>query len=146
MLASGEEVVAAVAHPRGRSRVIALLRLKDVSASTSGNTERGLVVNGRRVGHLLDPRTGEPAHDFGSVTVVAKDGLTADILSTAFFVLGPVDGMALSKRLRASGVDHETLFLSEREEGAPPRVSASPGMNQILSLPHSKKSLEGAHP
>jgi len=140
MLASGEEVVAAVAHPRGRSRVIALLRLKDVSASTSGNSERGLVVNGRRVGHLLDPRTGEPAHDFGSVTVVAKDGLTADILSTAFFVLGPVEGMALSKRLRASGVDHETLFLSEREEGAPQGVRLSRNESNPLSSPFEEIS------
>ena len=75
--------------PCERTRTVATLRLKDASASTSGNSERGLVVNGRRIGHLLDPRTGEPAPDFGSVTVVAKDGLTADVLSTAFFVLGP---------------------------------------------------------
>ncbi len=145
VLASGEAAVA-VAHPRERTRVAAMLHLKGASASTSGNSERGLVVNGRRVGHILDPRTGEPARDFGSVTVIAKDGLTADILSTAFFVLGPKDGMAMSERLRASGTPHEALFFLEGEEGRPLRVSMSPGMGRLVSLSHSGNSREGAQP
>jgi thiamine biosynthesis lipoprotein len=146
VLASGDETTVAVAHPRDRTRTAATLRLKDASASTSGNSERGVVVDGRRIGHLLDPRTGEPAPDFGTVTVVAKDGLTADVLSTAFFVLGPEEGMALSTRLRASGVTHEALYFFEGEEGQELRVSMSPGMNRLISLPLSKKSPEGAHP
>lgn len=146
VLAAGEPRAVSVAHPRDRSRTAATLRLSNASASTSGNSERGLLVNGRRVGHLLDPRTGEPAPDFGSVTVVAPSALAADVLSTAFFVLGPRDGMALSERLRASGVPHETLFFLEGEEGQPARVSMSPGMKGLVALPLSKKSLEGAHP
>ncbi len=151
VLAFGPETVVSVAHPGDRSRAVATIRLKDASASTSGNSERGLVVNGRRIGHLLDPRTGEPAPDFGSVTVIAPTGLNADILSTALFVLGPKDGMALSERLRADGVVHETLFLLEGEEGKPPRAAMTPGMEHLVTLApaflsHSKKSLEGAHP
>lgn len=146
LLASGEEVTVGVAHPRDRTRTVATLRLRNASASTSGNSERGLVVSGRRVGHLLDPRTGKPAPDFGSATVVAKDGLTADILSTAFFVLGPKDGMAMSEHLRASGTPHEALFFLEGEEGRPLRVSMSPGMGRLVSLSHSKNSPEGVHP
>jgi FAD:protein FMN transferase len=136
----------AVAHPRDRTRAVAAIRLKNASASTSGNSERGLTVDGRRVGHILDPRTGEPAPDFGSVTVVAPDGLTADVLSTAFFVLGPEEGLAMSQRLRAEGVAHEALFLIEGEKGLPLRVSMSPGMRRLVSLPHSKKSSEGVAP
>jgi len=146
VLVGADETTIAVAHPRDRSRAAATLRLRDASASTSGNSERGLTVNGRRIGHLLDPSTGEPAPDFGSVTVVASDGLTADVLSTAFFVLGPEEGLALSARLRASGVVHETLFFSEGEEGRSPRASMSPGMNRLITLPHSKNSLEGVNP
>jgi thiamine biosynthesis lipoprotein len=155
VLVSGAETPVAVAHPRDRMRVVATLRLKDASVSTSGNSERSVFVNGRRIGHHLDPHTGEPSPDFGSVTVVAPDGLTADVLSTAFFVLGPRDGMALSERLRANGVANEALFLFEGEDGQSLRASMSPGMKALLenapadaplspsSLSPSKKS-EGA--
>src|SRR5512143_2751843 len=123
ILVFGQKTAVDVASPLDRNRTVATLHLKGASASTSGNSERGVAVNGRRVGHLLDPRTGEPARDFGSVTVVAKDGLTADVLSTAFFVLGEKEGLALSERLRAGGVAHETLFFTEGEEGQRLRVS-----------------------
>jgi thiamine biosynthesis lipoprotein len=131
ILAFGEETSVGVADPRARGRTLGTLRLKNASASTSGNSERGVAVNGRRIGHLLDPRTGEPAPDFGSVTVVAHDGLTADVLSTAFFVLGPEDGLALSERLRTEGVVHETLYFLEGEEGQALRVAMSPGMERL---------------
>jgi len=151
ILSFGEETAVDIADPRNRERTIARLRLADASASTSGNSERGAVVNGRRIGHLLDPRTGLPARDFGSVTVVAPSGFVADVLSTAFFVLGSEEGMALSDRLRAKGVAHETVFFLEGEEGGNLTARGSPGMQALLEhvagaaktpepLPHSKKS------
>src|SRR5262249_28720038 len=88
----GAEV--AVAAPRRRHRAAVSLRLADGSISTSANSERGRSAQGRRIGHLLDPQTGEPAPDFGSATAIAPSGLVADILSTAFFVLGPERGLA----------------------------------------------------
>src|SRR5450759_3731687 len=117
ILAFGEETSVDIADPRDRAKTVSRLRLTDASASTSGNSERGVRVKGQRIGHLLDPHTGRPARDFGSVTISAPSGLVADVLSTAFFVLGPVKGMALSGRLRANGVAHEALFFLEDEEG-----------------------------
>jgi thiamine biosynthesis lipoprotein len=114
------------ADPRARDRTAVSFAIADESVSTSGNSERGRVVGGRSIGHLLDPRTGYPAPDFGSATVVAPSGLTADILSTAFFVLGPEKGLALSESLRRRGFENRALFLVVANGGM--RVLASPGL------------------
>ena len=116
----------AVADPRDRRRVAATLAVAETSVSTSGNSERGLTVGGRRISHLLDPCTGFPAPDFGSATVVSASGLVADILSTAFFVLGPERGLALSETLRQQGFANEVLFLVV--EGERLHAVASPGL------------------
>jgi thiamine biosynthesis lipoprotein len=81
---------------------------------------------GVRIGHLLDPRTGRPAPDFGSATAVAESGLVADILSTAFFVIGPREGLALSRKLNREGFANEALFLVA--EGGAVNPVVTPGL------------------
>jgi thiamine biosynthesis lipoprotein len=115
-----------VADPRDRLRAVASLAVADESVSTSGNSERGFMVGDRRIGHLLDPRTGRPAPDFGSATVLAPSGLVADILSTAFFVLGPEAGLELSEELRRQGFENRALFLVDAGDRLVPQ--ASPGL------------------
>jgi thiamine biosynthesis lipoprotein len=116
-----------VADPRDRQKTVAELGLTSLSASTSGNSERSRTVEGRRIGHILDPRTGEPAADFGSATVVAPSALVADILSTAFFVLGPEKGLALSAALRRKASRTKCSFSSSAAPGSrPSRAPASP--------------------
>ena len=65
--------------------------------ATSGDYERGFDYNGQRYHHLIDPRTGYPASGYRGVSVVASDGLTADILSTLFFITGPEGVMAIEE-------------------------------------------------
>lgn len=94
----------AIADPDDRSRVLRSVRLPPGwSAATSGNGERraaaGDGAGGRPLGHLLDPRTGLPARDFGSVTVLASSAALADAAATALFVLGPEHGPAAAGRL-----------------------------------------------
>lgn len=78
-----------IADPRDRNRPAVALRVGSGSLATSGNSEHALVADGRRFGHILDPATGLPAPDFGSVTVWAASGLAADCLSTGLYVMGP---------------------------------------------------------
>jgi thiamine biosynthesis lipoprotein len=99
-----------VAHPMRRRESVARLRVEDASVSTSGNSERAVRAHGGTIGHILDPRTGCPAPMWGSVTVVARDALAADVLSTALYVMGPQAGLEWS----ASLVDEGVLFLEER--------------------------------
>lgn len=84
----------ALADPDRRERQVLELSIDRGSLSTSGNGERGMTIDGERIGHLLDPRTGRPAPDFGSLTVWAADPLRADCLSTGLYVLGPEAALA----------------------------------------------------
>jgi thiamine biosynthesis lipoprotein len=128
--ADGKAWSVPVADPRDRSKTVATLRVSNASAATSGDSERSVLAGGRRIGHLLDPRTGEPAPDFGSVTVVAPSGLVADVLSTALFVAGPDRGLALSEELRREGIANEVLFLVVR--GDTLEALASPGIPPLV--------------
>ena len=72
-----------------------LLSFSNVAVSTSGDTEQFVEIGGRRYSHVLDPHTGQALTDRIGVTIVARDGLTSDSLSTAVSVLGPEKGQAL---------------------------------------------------
>lgn len=50
-----------------------------------------------KYGHIMDPRTGQPAESVESVTVWAPSATDADVLSTALFVMGPEKGMAYAE-------------------------------------------------
>ena len=77
-----------VRHPWDRERRLATVRLCNRGLGTSGATFQHLEYNGRKLGHILDPRTGWPAEGMASATVLAPTAAEADALSTAFFVLG----------------------------------------------------------
>ncbi|MDX1996152.1 MAG: FAD:protein FMN transferase [Thermoanaerobaculia bacterium] len=118
----GRAATVAVAHPHDREHLLLALNVVGGSVATSGNGERGLVVEGRRIGHLLDPRTGRPAPDFGSVTVWAPTALEADCLATGLFVLGPEAAIGFAARRPDLGV-----VVVEAPAGQPPRIRASAG-------------------
>lgn len=88
-----------IRHPRQEGGLIAMIDLKDEAISTAGDYERFFERDGIRYHHILDPQTLQPARACQSVTVIAKEGVVADGLDTAIFVLGPDQGMALAERL-----------------------------------------------
>lgn len=71
------------------------VRLRDYAISTSGDTERYVIIDGRRYSHIIDPRTGLGLTDRIAVTVIAPDGTTTDWMSTALSVMGPEKGLPL---------------------------------------------------
>lgn len=72
------------------------LVVREGAVATSGDYVRGFEAGGRRYGHIVDPRTGSPV-DQGvlAVSVFAPSCTQAGMLSTAAFVLGPVEGRRL---------------------------------------------------
>jgi thiamine biosynthesis lipoprotein len=82
-----------LAHPFERDREFLKLEIPPGSLATSAGSERDLNVEGERIGHILDPRTGRPSTFKGSVSVWHISGLYADALSTALYVMGPNEGL-----------------------------------------------------
>jgi thiamine biosynthesis lipoprotein len=77
-----------IRHPWDRERRLASVRLRDRALGTSAATFQHLEYNGRKLGHILDPRTGWPAEGMASVSVLAPTAAQADALATAFFIMG----------------------------------------------------------
>ena len=75
-------------NPLLPDKPFATLLLQNEALGTSGTAVQWFRHEGRRYGHILDPRTGWPVESVLSVSVIAPDAALADALSTAFFVLG----------------------------------------------------------
>lgn len=108
-----------IRDPRGGpDDLLRVVDLEDSSVATSGDYERFRLHEGVRYHHIIDPRTGWPARGCRSVTIVARTSELADGLSTAVFVLGPVEGLALVGRVGGA----EALVVDD--DG---RITATPG-------------------
>ena len=77
-----------VVSPLRPGQPIGTLSLRNAALGTSGAGAQFVVEDGRRYGHVIDPRTGWPAVGILSVTVVAANAAEADALSTGFLVGG----------------------------------------------------------
>jgi thiamine biosynthesis lipoprotein len=78
----------ALRSPWDAEKQLGVVRLRDQALATSAATFRYLDYIGRKLGHILDPRSGWPAEGMASVSVVAPTAAEADALATAFFILG----------------------------------------------------------
>ena len=100
----------AVRDPAGEG-VIGTLPLRDETAATSGGYERYFVdEDGEIRWHIIDPATGYPAKaGLISVTVIGKDGLRCDGLSTALFVMGREKSVSFWRERR----DFEMILVTD---------------------------------
>jgi thiamine biosynthesis lipoprotein len=103
--------------------VLARLRLGGAALGTSGAGEQFFEAEGRRYGHLIDPRTGWPAQGVLSASVATASAADADALSTAFLV----GGAELAARCCAERPGTLALLVPEAEPDRPARFGACPG-------------------
>ena len=76
-------------HPLFREKRIGTITLRNKALGTSGSGTQFYIEKGKKIGHILDPRTGQPASGVLSATVLADTAAEADALSTAAYILGP---------------------------------------------------------
>ena len=90
----------AIQHPRQQNIIATIETRGEESIFTSGDYERYYMYKGRRYHHILDPRTGYPADQSQSVTVIHNDSGLADAAATALFIAGPEQWLAMAKKLK----------------------------------------------
>jgi thiamine biosynthesis lipoprotein len=117
-----------IRHPRREGEFFGHFDVGTSGVATSGDYQRYFMVDGIRYHHLLDPRTGMPARDLVSVTVIAPNARTADALSTTVFVLGRERGMELIESLP----DVEGILIFGTDDSL--KVALSSGMEGRLVL------------
>jgi len=93
----------------------ALVHLCNRAMATSAITYQHIEHEGKRLGHLLDPRTAWPAEGMLTATVTAPTAAEADALATAFFILGV-------EKTRAYCATHPEIGAALITEVAPQRI------------------------
>jgi thiamine biosynthesis lipoprotein len=81
-------------RPYDNEPVLLSVNLSNEGLATSGRVRRGFAIGGERYGHVIDPRSGWPVDHIASISVIATDAATADVLATILGVLEPADALA----------------------------------------------------
>jgi thiamine biosynthesis lipoprotein len=99
----GAPWIVGIRDPRAPTGALASLPLREASLATSGDYERCMVVDGKRYGHVLDPKTGWPVEGLASVSVVARQCLVAGTATTVAMLRGERAG---ARWLGSLGLPH----------------------------------------
>lgn len=92
-----------VAHPTKPNTRVAGIWLRDAALGTSGSGKQFFHHRGKRFGHVIDPRSGQPAGDLLSLTVITRSAADADACATGLFVAGS----EVARRFRLTD-DHDS--------------------------------------
>jgi thiamine biosynthesis lipoprotein len=77
-----------IRSPRNAREAVTEVFLKDMSRSTSGSYEKFFRAEGRNYAHIMDPRTGYPNQESGSVSVIAPRTIDSEAWAKPYFING----------------------------------------------------------
>ncbi len=126
IFARGKNWSIGIQHPRKQNKLLNVINVNGYGVATSGDYERYFKKDGKRYAHIFNPVTGYPANECEAVTIIAKDALTADALSTGIFVLGPKNGIELIEKLfNVEGIIVDTTGTIHQSSGFRKFISTS---------------------
>ncbi len=89
-------------RPYDNEPPLTVVEIANEAVATSGATRRGFRVGDRRISHVLDPRTGQPAEVSASVSIVAPSAMVADVVATPAGILTPTEAIGLVEGAEAT--------------------------------------------
>jgi thiamine biosynthesis lipoprotein len=125
--ASSEGWWIGVRHPERPQQRLVEVRVFNRALATSGSAVQFFLYDGKRYGHILDPRSGQPAEGTRSATVLAPTAAEADAISTACYVMGrdaaldfcrqrPEIGLIIvSPGLKSGSIQVDTLNIADHD-------------------------------
>jgi thiamine biosynthesis lipoprotein len=90
------------------------MTLENCSVATSGDSSQFVEINDRKYSHIVNPRTGYGLENLTQVTVIAKNGISADSLATTFSVLGHKKSKELGLLRKKGGI--RAFFVSQKND------------------------------
>ncbi|MBO9674882.1 MAG: DUF2271 domain-containing protein [Sphingobacteriaceae bacterium] len=121
-----------IANPKADAEndaAISTIKVSNMAVATSGNYRRGFNVNGKWYSHIVDPRTGKPASEIISATVISPDASEAGALATSFNVLSIAEIEALT------ATRHDIAYLLVTKDGKEIRSKEWSGYEVALKKP-----------
>lgn len=105
-----------ICDPYDEAKLLGVITVEDTAVITSGAYERNFVdeKTGKLYHHIIDPATGYPANNgLISVTIISKNGMLADALSTSMYILG-LDGAI--DYWKTYGSDFDMVLMTENNK------------------------------
>lgn len=104
-----------------------IVQLNNLSVATSGNYRQSYEIDGQKIAHIINPKTGFPeTSNLLSVSVFAESCAYADAYATAFMVMG----LEKSKTFANGNNNLEALFIYS--EGDELKIELTKGMSGII--------------
>lgn len=104
----------AIRNPEDKSRILDVVRVSDLSVSTSGDYEKFYFIQGQRFSHIINPLTGYPQKGVVSATVIAPTAIDNDVLATTLCILDPNEG---TKLIDSLGKNYASIIMVKGKDG-----------------------------
>lgn len=109
-----------------RGQFVGILSVRNKSVVTSGNYEKYFINDGRRIHHIIDPRTGEPSESrIISATIISDNSIDGDGLSTGVYIIGVSKAIELINSI--DGI--EAIFITDDK-----KIHITSGVDEMFTI------------
>ncbi|MGF7081014.1 FAD:protein FMN transferase [Mucilaginibacter sp. UYCu711] len=89
-----------IVNPDLKHEIFSYLQISDMAIATSGSYEKFAVINGKKHGHTINPRTGLPVTGIKSVTIITTNAEVADAMATPVTIMGIKAGLDMINQMK----------------------------------------------